>query len=123
MKTRQEIERVLPGFYGNDNYYRYNGGLMLTDGVKYLADSAECYWLLDILWSYQRDPRVRNDEALQGIQFWTLKVDLEKRTAVVTLERDSDDVVLTQKIPYTDCPLPEIKLYLSNKVILLPSEY
>lgn len=123
MKTREEIERTLPGFYGTEQYYRHLGGLLLTDGVKWLCDAAQCYWLMDILWSYQNDRRVRGDEALQGIQFWTLKVDLAKGKGVVTLERDTDDIVLSQKIPSTDFPLPEIKLYLANKVIMLPSEY
>jgi hypothetical protein len=32
-------------------------------------------------------------------------------------------VVLTKRIPYTDFPLAEIKLYFTDGVILLPSEY
>jgi hypothetical protein len=90
-----------------------------------LCDAAQSYWLVDAIGSYQSSPKVMNDEMCRGIQFWTLKVNTEKKTAVLTLERDTDDVVLTQNIEYTDFPLDSIKLYYSPmaKVLLLPSEY
>lgn len=121
--TKQEIQSGLHNFYGTENYHRGFLGMLMTDGVKWLCENAECYWLTDAIMSYQQDRRVKNDEMLQGIQFWILTV--KDKTAVLRLERDSDDVVLTQDIPYTDFPLDEIKLYYSpaNKVCLLPSEY
>jgi hypothetical protein len=123
--TPQQIQDGLRGFHCTDGYTRYTFGILLTDGVKWLCDAAQSYWLVDAIGSYQSTPKVKNDESLQGIQFWTLKVNTEKQTAVLTLERDTDDVVLTQVIEYTDFPLDEIKLYYSpqDKVLLLPSEY
>lgn len=137
IKTSQEIEAGLRNFYGTEGYTRYTFGILLTDGVKWLCDAAQCYWLVDAIGSYQGTPKVKNDEALQGIQFWTLKVNKKQlrlpdgstrpcsSSAVLTLERDANDVVLTQTIEYTDFPLDEIKLYYSpqDKVLLLPSEY
>ena len=125
IKTSQEIKSGLRNFTGTDGYTRYTFGILLTDGVKWLCDAAQSYWLVDAIGSYQNTPKVKNDESLQGIQFWTLKVNTKKQTAVLTLERDTDDVVLTQNIEQTDFPLDEIKLYYSpqDKVLLLPSEY
>jgi hypothetical protein len=122
--TKQEIENGLRNFYGTENYYRGFLGMLMTDGVHWLCEKAGCYWLMNAIMSYQNEPRVKNDEMLQGIQFWTLKVN-EDKTAVLTLERDSDDVVLTQDFEYTDFPLDSVKLYYSpaDKVCLLPSEY
>jgi hypothetical protein len=122
--TAQEIEAGLNNFYGTEGYTRYTFGILLTDGVKWLCEAAQCFWLVDAIGSYQNTPKVKNDPDLQGIQFWTLKVNSDK-TAKLILERDTDDVVLTQDIEYTDFPLTEIKLYYSPAytVLLLPSEY
>src|SRR5882724_6337738 len=94
MKTPDEIERGLANFTGTDQWHRYLGGLLLTDGVKWLADSAECFWLLDVIASYQL--RCVRDPMLHDLQFWTVVVDLEKKSARVICERDTDDVFLTQ---------------------------
>ena len=123
--TAEQIEQGLRNFTGTEGYTRYTFGILLTDGVKWLCDEAKSYWLIDAIGSYQSTPKVKNDESLQGFQFWTLKVNTTEKTAVLILERDSNDVVLTQKIEYTDFPLTEIKLYYSpqDKVCLLPGEY
>lgn len=115
-------EGDLAQFIGTSQYYRHNLGLLYTDGVKHVADQGEAYWLLDAIASWQNDSRIRNDEMLQNIQFWKLTVH-EDHSATLTCERDTDDVVLTQEIPFTDFPLKHIKFYLQEGVILLPSEY
>ena len=92
-----------------------------TDGVKYIAEQGQAYWLLDAIASYQPDPRVKNDPMLQEIQFWKLRC--EDNSGTLICERDSDDVVLTQKIPYTDFPLSEIHFYFQQGVLMLSSEY
>ena len=72
--------------------------------------------------SWQICPQVKQDRMLREIQFWKLRVNPDN-SAVLTCERDKDDVALTQAIEFTDFPLEEVKLYLSNGVLLLPSEY
>ena len=59
---------------------------------------------------------------LQEIQFWNLQVKPDN-SAVLTCERDKDDIALTQEIEYTDFPLKNVRLYLTNRVLMLPSEY
>lgn len=126
--TPQQIKDGLRNFYGTDGYTRYTFGILLTDGVRWLCENANCFWLVDAIASWQFDKRVREDEMLQGFQFWKLRVktdDVGRKSAVLTLERDSNDVVLTQAIEFTDFPLDEMDLYYSpqDKVLLLPSEY
>ena len=120
MKPAQEIQDVLDQCTGTSEYHRFSplSSLVITDGVKYLANNAGVYWLLDIVASYQN--KCNKDEMLRDFQIWTLKVKNGK--GKVICERDTDDVAITQKIEYTDFPLPEIKLYCENGVICLPSE-
>jgi hypothetical protein len=126
--TPQQIKDGLRNFYGTEGYIRYTFGILLTDGVKWLCDAAQSYWLVDAIGSWQLDKKVRDDEMLQGFQFWKLRVKTDaagNKSAVLTLERDENNVALTQNIEYTDFPLDEIDLYYSpqDKVLLLPSEY
>lgn len=107
-------ESDLRQFTGTTRYWR--SGLPLhpflyTDGVQHVACHGQAYWLLDLIGSWQREPEVKNDPMLLEMQFWTLTVH-ENLSAVATCERDSDDVVVRQKIPHTDFPLQTIRLYL-----------
>lgn len=116
-----EIKAGLAGFYGTMEYHRFSvlSPLVITDGVKYLCEKAESFWFLDIIASYQK--QCAKDSMLCDMQFWTLKVAEGK--GIVTCDRDKGDTAITQAIPHTDFPLDEIKLYVANGVILLPSEY
>ena len=98
-----------------------------TDGIKYLAENGGAYWLLDAIASWQLEKIIRCDQYLANLQFWKLKVNPDN-SAVLTCERDSDDIACEQKIPFTDFPIQEIRLYLVNMgsgggVLMLPSEY
>jgi hypothetical protein len=115
--TKDQILHTLPHFVGTDGYYKYMGGLMLTDGAKYVADSCGAFWLLDIIWSVQTIAKVKRE----AFQVYKLKV--EDGVGVVTVEDGNKNVVYKQEIPYTDFPLDEITLWMTNKVIMLPSEY
>lgn len=115
VKTLTEAD--LRQFTGTENYWRHWLGFNYTDGVKYLAEKGEAYWLLDAIGSYQ--PKVRNIP----FQLWTLKVK-EDKSAVLEMREDSGQPVkIRQEIPFTDFPLEEIKLYLIDGILLLPSEY
>jgi hypothetical protein len=128
MLTRAEIERDLPQFYGTESWYRWSilfRRHLLTDGTKFVADSAGAYWLMDAIASHHgtciKDPMLRDH------QFWTLKVNPDK-TAVLICERDTGNEAFRQEIPYTDFPLPEISIWVEpmgdgNYCILLPSEH
>ncbi len=106
-------ENELRQFTGTEQYYRHYLGGLYTDGVQYMAGKAGAFWLLDVIFSYRRK---------EPFQVWKLKV--KDRIGVVTMREDTGQPVkVRQEIPYTDFPLAEIKLYLIDGVLLLPSEY
>ena len=116
---KKKLEKTdLDQFIGTEHYYKYLG-IMLTDGVKYLAEVGKAFWLLNIIASYQTG-EIKN----VPFQVWTLKVDIEKQTGVVTMKEDTDEPnLVTQSLDYTDFPLDEISLWLIDGILILPSEY
>jgi len=120
MSRKEEIEAIICQSIGTTAYHRFSSipsFPKITDGVKALADVAGCYWLLDVIGSYQCE-----QELDKAFQVWKLSVNLEASTAVVRGYND-DTLIISQEIFYTDFPLEELKLYLIDGVILLPSEY
>lgn len=110
------IKFNLSMFNGTENYHQYLN-VHLTDGVKYLAEACEAYWLLDVICSYQ--PNLKD----AGFQVWILKLDEGEDSALVTCEDGNGHALVQQFIEFTDFPLPSVKVYLIDGIILLPSEY
>jgi hypothetical protein len=102
-------------FIGTTQYWKLNplNPFLCTDGVHFLAEQGGAFWLLDAIAAWKIEPRVRDDQNLKDIQFWKLVVN-DSQSAKLICERDKGDIVVTQKIGWTDFPLPEIKLYLCN---------
>lgn len=113
----EELESGLPYFTGTTQYYRLYPNLMLTDGAKFLAETANCYWLMDIIASVQLIPEVKKE----SFQVYDLKVN-EDGLAVVTCGDGNDNEVYRQDVE-TDFPLDHQRLYYTNDVVMLPSEY
>jgi hypothetical protein len=117
-KTLDEAE--LANFTGSENWFKHwLGKALYTDGVKYVADGAGAYWLIDEIAINQTRPKVRAEE----FQVWTLTTDLQKRKATLTCDDGDGHVVFTKRIDFTDFPLAEIKFYYVDNTILLPNEY
>ena len=114
---------MFPDFYKSSAFAR---NIFHTTGVQSLAEESKCYWLIDAIVSYQLSVKIRREP----FQVWTLKV--ESRKGVLTCGDGNDTPpLITQSIPYTDCPLEEITLYLEDgsvdgwqpaKILMLPSE-
>ena len=111
----------LAQFTGTDNWFLHNiiRKVMYTDGVKYVAENADAYWLIDEIALAQRYERA---VIAEEFQFWKLAVHPDK-TATLTCDDGNGNIILTKPIPFTDFPLEEISFYYTNNVILLPSEY
>jgi len=117
-------------FTGTEQWHKHGlSGMLYTDGVLYLAEKAGAHWLVDLVASYQPRLRRASSFAEGQLQIWRLRVDLAKREAVAECCEDIDGqdnsilVHVRQHIPFTDFPLDEIKLYVANGVLHLPSEY
>jgi len=118
MLTQSDLNQ----FCGSEKSYKhFLKRFTYTEGVKYLADRADAHWIIDAIASYQ--PQLLRDPMLRDFQAWKLTVNSDNKTAKLTCEKDTDVVMVTQDIPYTDFPLPEVRLYLCAKVLMLTSEY
>lgn len=123
MVTQSELLTNLERYTCTDQYYKHwLNQFVYTDGVQYLAEAAGAYWLIDAIASHQ--PEAVKDPMLKDFQIWKLTVTqtANSKTADLVCERDTNNVAITQHIDCTDFPLPEIKLYLENGVLMLPSE-
>jgi hypothetical protein len=121
MSETKLTEADLAGFTGTGTWWRHPlfRGFTYTDGVQYVAEKAGAYWLIDAILSHQIDPRAKAEE----FQFWTLQR-LPKGGATLTMtDGNTEDPIICQRIEYTDFPMDKIRLYLTDNVLLLPSEY
>ena len=124
MKHRSEKQSGLDQFTGTDHYYRHLGKFVYTDGIKYMAETAEAYWLLDVIFSHVAD--IYGNPALDAEQKEFLVCTLtvaDDDSAVFTIDDGNDNILATQKIEYTDFPARTVKLYVENNVALLPGEH
>jgi len=120
----QTIARTLKEFKGTSEYYKHlfpgKSPILLTEGCDYIRKELKAYWLFDALLSYQEDPR------LKGIkyQIWELQQLKENLNWQLTCKEDTrKKPVISQVIKFSDFPLPYIKIWVIDKVALLPSEY
>lgn len=121
MQNEKLTQADLQQFTGTENWYRHGlvRSIVFTDGVKFLADRAGAYWLLDEIALAQRYAK---KVAAEGFQLWRLKVEAD-RSARLTCDDGNGEVVFSKKIDWTDFPLDEVSLYCTDNTILLPSEY
>ena len=107
-------------FIGTEKYYRISRRHLLTDGTKYLAEAAECFWMMDAIASHLCEI---------GTEDWfvSVRVEVTEGRAVMIYEDGNGREHARQEIPYTDLPLDQISLYScwdsEHWVIMLPSEY
>lgn len=119
----EEIQVELLNFHGTEHYHRLTmvTNLLVTDGVKYLADSCGAYWLLDVIASHLSKMKSFNVIVFKKNK----KGSGGKFTA--TDDLPANHTYAKQTIAYTDFPLPEIRMYLvfdgQNLVLMLPTEY
>jgi hypothetical protein len=133
-ETALDLVPELKTFSGTERHYRHAFGLQYTEGVFHIAFRSEsvrydsehacsgAYWLLSEIAIHQ--PRAR--ELTDGFQLWTLTVHPHgpMRGAVLTCRADTGvPPVITERIAWTDFPLPELTLYVIDNTLLLPGEY
>ncbi len=121
--TPEELQSQLAGFYGSENLYHRSTPIVIyyTDGIKWLQENVDCYWLTDLIASYQTTKfKAANDR-----QFWKLVV--KDSSAVITCDDGDGNISITQSIDYTDFPLPQLNIWVEIQekgriFIYLPSE-
>ncbi len=121
LTKRKLTEADLSQFHGTEVWYRHplNRKVLFTEGVKYVADEAGAYWLLDEIALTQF---THQKVAAEEFQVWKLKFNDTGRGASLICEDGNYNVVYTKEIDYTDFPFDGFVLWFENNVIMLPGE-
>ncbi|MEI6835157.1 MAG: DUF6876 family protein [bacterium] len=110
----------LSHFTGTERYYRISRRHLLTDGTKYLAEEAECFWMMDAIASHLNE--IGTDD-----WFVQVRMTVNDNRAAMIYENGNDEEHDRQEIPFTDFPMPAVSLYACwdgvHWVIMLPGEY
>ena len=119
-----DIKTTLREFHGTSQYYKHlfpgKSPILLTDGCKYVRDACKAFWLFDAILSYQCD------KVLKGINFqiWELKrLKLDLSWQLTCREDTNTKILIRQSIEFSDFPIDYIKIWVIDKVAILPSEY
>jgi len=108
-----------------------NRRVIYSGGVRYLAEQAGAYWLIDAIASYLTPQAIEEaaqvDRRIALMHFWKLRV-AEDQSAVLFAEADLNvPPFVSQKIPYTDFPLPKVDIWASQSgegwTLYLPQEH
>lgn len=112
---------VMANFTGTETWFRHGLArrILYTEGVRYVAETAGAYWLLDEVAFNQTRPKLRREP----FQVWTLTRNKTGNGAMLRCADGNKAALFSKRIEYTDFPEPEITLWLTDNVILLPSEY
>ena len=111
--------------------YPLNRFVLYSEGVQYVAEHGEAYWLIDQIALYLGTPAFRKacaaDPRIAALHFWTLTV-AEDYTAVLSARADSDVPPFeTNRIDITDFPLSSIDIWAGFDgrywTLYLPSEH
>jgi hypothetical protein len=107
----------------------WTGRLIFTPGVRFLAEQAGAYWLIDAVASYQSRayPKVLAEE----FQAWKLWVNPNRSATLTMTDGNTDKPIVTQQIEFTDFAdsgETEAQLYCvlspgQPAVLMLPCEY
>lgn len=117
--TPMQIESGLEQFTGTENRYAHPlfKSFTYTDGVRYMAQECNAYWLIDAILSHQGNVRLGRG----GFQVWILTKD--GTHWILYCEDGDNNRIIQQRIEFSDFPLQKMTIWLTDNVLLLPSEY
>ena len=115
--TENELKSDLQQFIGTENYYKVGMYKMLvTDGIKYMAEKVGAFWFLDIIGT-------EFNTLNKPFQVIYLNVNKDESCVITSREDANEPVLHTRKIEYTDFPVGQYEFYLIDNIMLLKSEY
>ena len=124
------ISETISTFTGTEQYHKLTmGSLKFTDGMKYLAEEAKAFWLMDIIGSVQHLPSIKDTDFIVWVISKTEKgwevgaySDCEADGSYSIKKR-----LYFQSGGYTSFPFDELgasyEFYQEGDVILLKSEH
>jgi hypothetical protein len=114
------VEQALFKFVGTVIYYKFNENLLITEGVYYLVQKFNAYWLINIA--------IDNIFLLNNeVNFIVIKVYSVDNDQFLKIEDGNGCLLISKKLSLLDLTLLGIEIY-GNKernvwVLMLPSEY
>jgi len=120
-----EIKEGLQHFHGTEMFYSIPLlRTRFTDGLKYLSEVAECFWLIT-------DTSVIAKSLMNRSEFVTIdfrrlskeKQDFTGYEAEIIYTDGNDNILEKHGYKVTDFPLDELRLLFVNNTLMLPSEY
>lgn len=132
--SRGELVNGMGQWIGTTSYTRHGlmRSLLMTDGVRWLRDAADCHWLIDAIASHLATNRRLAGEGFQSWDFKRADDDTapEGHPHLLSVTNGNDQrKIVKQEIGYTDFPLAEIRFFVAKDeglggwVIMLPGEY
>lgn len=114
MKLNHQALRL---FNGSENYFVHPSGLLFSEKTKFFFDIGGSE-ILEIIASYQESL-----EESPQLQIWEFHRD-EDGSAVMTLRKSESnpDPFIKHAIHFSDFPLDNLTLHVSNGRIMLPTE-
>ncbi len=117
-----ELRACLTQNTGTEYWYEHsvNKSLTYTDGVKaFAAEAGEqgAFWFIDLI-------ALKYFSLLQKSEFLLIKLAVgNDNKALLSVDDGNENILAQARINFTDVQEGEWKFYLTNNVLLLPSEY
>lgn len=121
---------ILTNYHGGEKFYRIYANIVCTEGVFEIRNITNSNWFLDIIFSYQSSFKK------EDFQVWKLLRDCKfeiqngvksiierKNSFMVVCEDGNDNVLLSQKINFSDFKFDEYIVWFQNETIYLPCEH
>lgn len=120
MNNPDELRKLLSYFNGTLNWH-FNPlylDMFYTDGVQAFVENAGggAYWFLDIIGTEVFTHQISEE-------FIHIVLLSEDGWADIMADDGDNNSLWTRHIEYTDCPVGKWEFYLTNNILLLPSEY
>ena len=120
-----KIKAELQQFIGTETFFKIPLiGTRFTDGLKYLADEAHCFWLITDASVIAKSLSNRSHFITVDFKRLSEKEQFEMQCEAIIKYGDGNDTILeTHRYHVTDFPLDELRLFFVNDTLMLPSEY
>jgi len=137
--TPDELRSEMGKFIGTEGYHRvspFYPHVLLTDGMKWFAETVGCFWLLDLFGTEPGASKAILAKLKAGEDEYSttfLRVSSKDGKATISLDLDSsEEPFWRQRVDLTDFPEGDWTFYVSHGgdiggrtslVLMLPSEY
>ncbi|HKK77393.1 MAG TPA: hypothetical protein VJ953_20105 [Saprospiraceae bacterium] len=119
MKDVERFRKEIGTYTGSSQFFHHPlfSNFLYTEGVKFMADTLEAYWLIEHIMALQLEAPLQHHR----FQVWKIQV-REDTSATITATNRAGRVIKTIEFELTDFPLESFTLWWSQNLLLLPRE-